>query len=206
MADVNMPPGAGAPGAAARQVGRIKGTLLIARMKYLRAQGTETADRVLRRLTADDRAALEGMLLPSAWYPASLLLRLEMTIAAILARGDRARLFVDMGRFSADANLGENGVQRAFLKPGDPHFLLLSVPRMYSAQHTSGHRTYEAAGERAAIVRTFGAEDADADDCLTAVGWLARAIEISGGTSVRVHERQCAARGAPCCEYVCEWS
>ncbi len=197
--------GPGSPRAALRQSGQVKGTLLMARMKYLRAQGPESADRVLRRLTAQDQAALQGILLQSAWYPASLLLRLEMTIAAILARGDRAKLFVDMGRFSADANLGATGVQRPFVKEGDPHYLLLNVPRMYGAQHTNGRRTYEAAGARAAVVRTIGAEDADADDCLTAIGWLERAIEISGGTAVRVSERQCAARGAPCCEYLCEW-
>ena len=55
--------------------GNVKGTLIIARMKYLRSRGTESAERVLKRMSAADQAVLRGMLLPSTWYPADLLLR-----------------------------------------------------------------------------------------------------------------------------------
>jgi uncharacterized protein (TIGR02265 family) len=186
--------------------GTVKGTLVIARMKYLRAQGADAAERVLRRLVQQDQATLRGMLLPSTWYPADLLMRLEMTIAAVLANGDRRALFLDLGQFSADTNLGANGVQRPYVKQGDPHHLLRNVPRMYSSQHSGGTRTYEPLGERAAAIRTFDGDDADAEDCLTAVGWLRRAIELSGGRAVFVEETRCRASGGSCCEYVCRWS
>ena len=185
--------------------GTVKGTLLIARMKYLRAQGLDASERVLRRLAQADQATLRGMLLPSNWYPSDLLLRLEMTIAAVLAQGDRRKLFLDMGQFSAETNLGPNGVQRPYLRDGDPHFLLRNVPRMYASQHSEGSRTYEQTGSHAAIVRTIDGEEPDAEDCLTAVGWLGRAIELSGGRAVSVDETQCRARGGACCEYVCKW-
>jgi uncharacterized protein (TIGR02265 family) len=186
--------------------GNVKGTLVIARMKYLRAQGQEATERVLRRLSQADQQVLRGMLLPSTWYAADLLLRFEMTIAAVLAQGDRRALFVDMGQFSADTNLGTNGVQRPYLREGDPHFLLRNVPRMYAAQHTSGTRTYEQSGPKSALVRTLDdGSEVDADDCLTAVGWLQRAIELSGGTSVRVDETRCRSKGANCCEFACSW-
>jgi uncharacterized protein (TIGR02265 family) len=186
--------------------GSVKGTLVVARMKYLRAQGTEASERVLKRLSQADQAVLRGMLLPSTWYPVDLLLRLEMTIAAILAQGDRRALFLDMGHFSADTNLGPGGVQRPFLREGDPQFLLQSVPRMYAAQHSAGARTYERTGPRGAVIRTIAGEDPDAEDCLTAVGWLKRAIELSGGRAVTVSETQCRARAATCCEYACSWT
>lgn len=184
----------------------VKGTLLMARMKYLRAQGTERSERVLRLASAQDQAVLRGVLLPSTWYPADILLRLEMTIAAVLARGDRHALFMDMGRFAAETNLGPSGVQRSYLRDGDPHFLLRNVPRMYASQHSLGTRTYEQAGPHAAVIRTLDGEEADAEDCLTAVGWLERAIALSGARDVRVVETACRARGAPCCEYRCAWA
>lgn len=193
------------PAKRAPTTGTVKGTLLIARMKYLRAQGLDASERVLRRLAQADQATLRGMLLPSSWYPFDLLLRLEMTIAAVLAQGDRRKLFLDMGQFSAETNLGPNGVQRPYLRDGDPHFLLRNVPRMYSSQHSEGTRTYEQTGAHAAIVRTIEGEEPDAEDCLTAVGWLGRAIELSGGRAVTVDETQCRARGGACCEYVCKW-
>ena len=176
--------------------GNVKGTLVVARMKYLRAQGPETAERVLRRLSQADQAVLRGMLLPSSWYPADLLLRLDMTAAAVLANGDRRALFLDMGQFSADTNLGATGVQRPYLREGDPHFLLRNVPRMYASQHSAGARTYEQTSPRSAVIRTVDGEETDAEDCLTAVGWLRRAIELSGGRAVLVDETQCRARGA----------
>lgn len=186
--------------------GNVKGTLVIARMKYLRAQGAEATERVLKRLSQADQAVLRGMLLPSTWYAVDLLMRLEMTIAAVLAKGDRRALFLDMGHFSADTNLGPGGVQRPYLRADDPHFLLQSVPRMYATQHSAGVRTYEQTGPRGAVIRTVAGEEPDAEDCLTAVGWLKRAIELSGGRDVTVTETQCRARGATCCEYACGWS
>jgi uncharacterized protein (TIGR02265 family) len=190
---------------AAEAHGNVKGTLLLARLKYLRSRGPEDMERVMKRLSAADQQALRGMLLPSTWYPAGLLLRLELTIAAVLARGDRQQLFLDLGRFSADTNLGPTGIQRPYLRAGEPLFLLRNLPRMYSAQHSDGTRSCEETGPRSATVRTEGGETSG-DDCLTAVGWLKRAIELSGGRIVTVEETQCRARGAPCCEYVCRWA
>lgn len=186
--------------------GNVKGTLLIARMKYMRARGEEDTERVLRRMSSADQQVLRGMLLPSSWYPADLLIRLEMTAAAILSRGDRKQLFLDMGRFTADTNLGPSGIQRPYLKDGDPHYLLRNVPRMYSAQHKNGVRSYEQAGPKGAVIRTVSGEETSADDCLTTIGWLKRAIELSGGKIVTVEETRCRARHADACEYVCRWA
>jgi hypothetical protein len=195
----------GAGPAATVPSGKVKGTLVISRMKYLRARGEEDCERVLRRLPVADQQVLRGMLLPSSWYEANLVVRLETTIVALLARGERRELFLDMGRFSADTNLGANGVQRPYLKVGDPHYLLRNVPRMYAAQHAGGVRTYEQLELKAAAIRTLEGEEPNAEDCLTAVGWLKRAVELAGGKVVTVEEKTCRGRGGACCEYVCRW-
>lgn len=195
-------------GAAAdpRAGGQVKGTLLISRMKFLRARGPTPVHAVLERLSRADQEVLEGILLPSSWYPHDLLLRLETALTAVIARGDRARVFAEMGRFSADANLGPGGVQRPYLREGDPHHLLERVPRMYLSQHTTGRRSYERTGERAAVIRTHEADTALAEDCLMVVGWIERAIEICGGVGVHVIETRCRARGEDVCEYRCAWA
>src|SRR5512138_1781685 len=128
---------------AVRDGRRVKGTLIAARLRFLRARGPETTDRVLNRMSAEDQLTLKGMILPSSWYPADLLQRLEMTAAAIVANGDPKALFLEMGRYTAQSNLGPTGVQRAYVRPNDPHFLLANVPRMYVTQHNDGNRTYE---------------------------------------------------------------
>lgn len=186
-------------------IGKVKGNLLLARMKYLRAQGVESAERVLRRLTEEDRRVLSDAILPGAWYAAGVLQRLETTIAALLARGDRKQLFRDLGRFSAETNLGQDGVQRPYLRQGDPQFLLRHVPQLYGSQHDTGRREYLQTGERSAVLRTLDAAEVSADDCLTTIGWLERGVELSGGRAVRVVEPECRARGGARCEYRCEW-
>jgi uncharacterized protein (TIGR02265 family) len=173
-------------------------------MKYLRAQERMRASAscgIYRRRTRP----FSGECCCNTWYSADLM-RLEMTIAAILARGDRRALFLDMGQFSADTNLSTSGLQRAYVRKDDPHFLLRNVPRMYSAQHSDGTRTYEQTGAFSAVLRTMDGEPPHAEDCLTAIGWLRRAIEISGGRAVQVEEAQCRANGASCCEYRCSWA
>jgi hypothetical protein len=42
----------------------VKGTLLLASLKYLRSKGQEDVERVLQRLSAEDLAVLNGTLLP----------------------------------------------------------------------------------------------------------------------------------------------
>lgn len=190
---------------ASRPPGKVKGTLLIARMKFLRAQGTIKIEDVLKRLPDPDRTLLQGILLPSTWYPAELLTRLETALAAVVTRGDRTRAFAEMGRFSAQANLGPGGVQRPYVREGNPHHLLERLPRMYVSQHTSGRRTYERVDDNSAVIRSYECDD-PMDDCLFVVGWLQRAIELSGGVDVSVVETQCRTRGAPHCEYRARWS
>jgi uncharacterized protein (TIGR02265 family) len=186
--------------------GQVKGTLVIARMKYLRSRGDAELERVVRHMSSTDQQVLRGLFLPSSWYPADLLVRLDMTAAALLARGERKLLFLDMGRFTADTNLGPSGIQRPYLKEGEPLYLLRNIPLMYSAQHTDGARTYQETSPRSATIRTVSGETPTEDDCLTATGWLKRAIELSGGRTVAVEETRCRARGGDCCEYVCRWA
>lgn len=185
---------------------QVKGTLIAARLRFIRARGPEMIDRVLNRMSAADQAVLRGMVLPSSWYPADVLLRLEMTAAAIVSRGDQRALFVEMGRYTAQTNLGPTGVQRAYVRADDPHFILSNVPRMYVTQHNDGNRTYEKTAPQAAIIRSYDGELPRPEDCLTTVGWMGQAIEFAGGREVRVVEKLCRSKGAGHCEFHCVWS
>ncbi len=184
---------------------RIKGGVIKARLEFVRSRaGEEGLDAVLGRLPAKDQEILRGWILPVTWFPFDLNLRLDDAIAAVMSPGDRDHIFREMGRASADANLG--GPQRPYVREGDPHFLLRATPLIYSAYYKVGRRTYERTGETSAVLRTFDAEDVTRTDCLTVVGWHERAIELCGGKAVRVSETLCRTRGDPHCEYRCEWA
>ncbi len=189
-----------------RDARRVKGTLIAARLRFLKSRGPETFDRVVNRMSAEDQTLLRGMILPSSWYSADMLQRLELTAAAIVARGDQRALFLEMGRYTAQTNLGPTGVQRAYVRADDPHFILSNVPRMYVTQHTDGNRTYEKLSPQSAVIRSYLQDPPRQEDCLTTLGWMSRAIECSGGRDVRVEETLCRAKGAPHCEFRCRWA
>lgn len=184
---------------------RIKGSVLISRLNMLRQQGgAARVEEVLRRLSPEDQGQLRKMILPIAWYPLALNLRLDGAIADVLSPEDRTRAFIDMGRASAEENL--HGAHAIFVKPGDPQFLLSQSPQIYRFYYAVGSRTYEKTGPKAAVIRTFSAENVTEADCLTIVGWHQRAIEVCGGKNARVTHPLCRARGAPHCEYHCAWA
>jgi uncharacterized protein (TIGR02265 family) len=182
----------------------IKGTLLLSRMKFLRSRGEAAVEAVLGAIPDAERKQLRGLLLPSSWYPVEVLRALEAAIVSTLNYSSRDELFLDMGRATATANLTGAGSQRAYVREGDPQFLLRHSPHIYASAHTSGTRSYDRTGEHSAVLRTTRPE-AQREDCLTTIGWLERAIEIAGGRDVRILETSCASVGAPCCEYRCEW-
>jgi uncharacterized protein (TIGR02265 family) len=183
---------------------QVKGTILSARIAFLQGRGgAELLERVLSRLSPADQKPLRGLLLVTSSYPFALALRLDAAIAAELSPGDPDRVFLDMGRASAEVNL--SGPQRLFVKLGDPHHLLSFTEAIYGYYYSAGRRTYEKTGPTSAKLVTTGAEDVTPGDCLTVVGWHERAIELSGGGSARVQHPACRARGASSCEYLCSW-
>jgi uncharacterized protein (TIGR02265 family) len=182
----------------------IRGSVLSSRLKFVREKGGSGArDRVLARLPSEDQEVLRSWIQGSSWYPFDLNRRLDDAIAAELSPGDRASIFLEMGRASAEANLLAS--QRAFVKAGDPQFLLQGAPQIYAAYYAQGRRVYEKTDETSAVLRTHDAESVTAEDCLTVVGWHVRAIELCGGKNVKVVETRCRARGDAFCEYRCEW-
>ena len=181
---------------------KVKGAALLSRLAFVRDHhGEEGVQKVLARLSEQDRGACTH-LLTGGWYPFALGERLDQAVAAEMAMGED--VFLLMGEKSAVQNL--SGPHKALLSPGDPHGLLRRTPQIYQMYYDSGRRLYEHAGEKKAILRTYDAPAYSHEDCLTVIGWHRKAIEMCGGTQVRVTETQCRANGAPYCEYVCEWS
>jgi uncharacterized protein (TIGR02265 family) len=183
---------------------QIKGGVLLSRLDFVRERaGDDALQAIIKALPEPDRKVLTGLVLPSSWYPFDTAARLEEAIAALLSPDDHDRIFLEMGRASADANLLAH--HAVFVRKDDPQHLLSCAPQIYSLYYHSGRRTYEKTGPNSAVLKTFDAEQYSANDCLTVVGWHRRAIELSGGREAQVTETQCRDRGADYCEYRCEW-
>jgi uncharacterized protein (TIGR02265 family) len=183
---------------------QVKGILLLSRLEFLREHGGSSFEQVLARLAPADSAVLRGAVVPEAWYPLGLQLRLDDAIASLVSADVRSDVFVHLGRASADAMLASR--EWSHLISGAPHSVLEAVPRLYGTHYSAGTREYERVDANGGIIRTSGAEHlVTAEDCWTVVGWLQRVLELCGAKGVLVAEESCRATGAPRCEYHCEW-
>lgn len=182
----------------------VGGNVILARRKFVLERGGEALwERVLRHLPPEDAKQLRRTLLVTATWPLELNLRLDQAIAKEIHPLEPERAFREMGRASADVNLG--GSQRGFVTPGDPHALLSFAETIYAYYYGEGRRTYEKTSPRSATLTTYNAPPSTPGDCLTVVGWHERAIELCGGNRARVEETQCRSRGDPVCQYQCSW-
>src|SRR5512138_1156103 len=185
---------------------KVRGALLLGRLRYLRGLGAMAARRILDSLEGEDRKLLEeGGVQPAEWYSATLLQRLDGAIAATAANGNREAVLVAIGQATADASFGLTGALRHHVGKHDPHALLREVSRVHAGLQGAGERGYARVGARTAQLRAVRGHRNGGGDCLTNVGWLRRAIELCGGLDVQVSETACIGRGGSCCEYRCEW-
>ncbi len=182
----------------------IKGSVLLARIAYLKQRPSGVLLAVLDRLAEDDRRILNGLILPVDWHPIDLNIRLDEAIAEVLSPSHRSQAFREMGRASADVNL--RGVHRNFIKAGDPHHLLRHAAEIHRLYYDDGKRIYEQTGPHSAVLKTYGDGGVTLTDCMTNLGWHERGIELSGGTDVHATETKCRSAGGMYCEYVLSWS
>jgi uncharacterized protein (TIGR02265 family) len=183
----------------------VGGNIILARRTFVLDRGGPTLwERVLARLPPDDATQLRRTLLVTSSYPLDLNLRLDDAIARELYPDQPERAFIEMGRKSADVNLG--GPQRAFVREGDPHHLLGFTETIYAFYYGEGRRTYEKTGPNSAVLTTYDAPPSTPGDCATVVGWHQRALELSGAVNVEVVETRCRNRGDPVCEYRLSWT
>lgn len=184
--------------------GSVKGSILLSRLEFLRAQkGPEAAARVLTTLGDEDRSVLAGSMHPNEWYPFQTNASLDLAIAAEMQSGDE--VFRALGAASAEHNLVASG-QRHFIRDKNPHALLKHTTSIYGLYYDTGFRQYERVSDTKAVLRTRGSRSFSTEDCLTVVGWHERAIEMCGGNGVHVTELKCRVRGDEVCEYHCEWT
>ena len=178
---------------------QIKGTAIQTYLDWLRAKlPPPQVAEILAALPGTTRTVVLEQLLPSSQY--SYVLYEELLEAGKAVLGDAYdRLAFDHGRYAADALL--TGVYRSTLKAGDVERTLQSLARGWRIYFDSGEIqiTEEKPGRYVFVI--LDAMYHPLHPTISA-GYVQRACELAGGTSVRVD-----ARGSPPrIEMVITWS
>jgi len=182
---------------------QVKGTAITASLRYLRERfGEEPAAHVRQGLPRADRLTLEGAILASSWYPASLLLRL-MEEAEWQLGSKQPELARHMGRASADYGL--TTVYRILFKLGSPEFIIGGAASVFASYWDTG-RLVEEEHARGRAVFTLQDFQGAAAFCARILGWMERTLELAGARDVRVVHASCVHRGEAECRFEGTWS
>jgi hypothetical protein len=182
---------------------QIKGTLLASRPRYVREQwGDAGLADVASRLSPALRAVFQGSPLPFAWYPFAEMAEIDQAIVAGPMGGDLSH----MKRFgSTIARYDLPTLYKMLFKLGTPSFVVKRINLAYSTYIRGG--TVEASSvskDRAVVTLTEG--DFPFYFCDQGIpGWFHAAIELSGGTGVRVTQVECVHKAGARCVWEARW-
>jgi hypothetical protein len=180
-----------------------KGSTLRSTLAFVQAHegGADTVERVLARLSADDRAWVEGAAATDE-IPMELLRALWNAVDAEVAPAD-AHWAERSGAFSIESS----GVQ---LYRG---ILLKKSPIEFLTQRVSLFRLYYQPGDMEvvqeepgrAILRLVGFDPGTTIFCRRQTGGLLRAIELAGGSKASVRHVRCTVQGDAFDEWDLRW-
>ncbi len=182
---------------------QVKGSAVTARVRWVReTHGEEALRKVLDALTEEDRQILAGRVLPSAWVPYELFIRLNVAADRAFGRGDH-RVCYEMGKFSAEVNLPT--LYKLFFRLGSPLFIFRKAAQVWDVHYTSGRLVSLQDGPAAVRIRVEDFAQPHRAHCMSVLGWAVKSIELSGSTTTYAEEETCRVRGGDACEFTLRW-
>lgn len=180
---------------------RIKGQLLIARFDYLSdVHGTQAAARVLEALSAEDIGLLRS-LVREAWYPFALLMRLDRTLARLLAGGDPS-FFEELGRHSARHRTEWLGEHAALVSV---HAFLSRVADQHRSFHDFGRASYQRTGFHSGELAFRDYPEVDEAFCGSSRGYFRGVLKLLTDGAAEVVEAACQCRRDAACLFRLRW-
>jgi hypothetical protein len=183
----------------------VKGTAIRAIPEFIAAKfGKEGLNQWLNSLTENARKVYGGSILAGGWYPVTeVMVEPTRKMCELFFRGDLkgAR---EGGRFSAEKGL--KGVYRIFVKLGSPEFLIRKASLIFSSYYEPSEMKVVAQEDRKAVVHITKFPEPSAMIENRIVGWMEKALEISGCKRVDIRITQSLAKGAPYTEIVATWA
>jgi hypothetical protein len=174
-------------GETARRAGAeasVKGAMVVGALENVdAAYGPRTGSIVLVRLDPVHRAKLEGVILPMAWLPLTVLEQLVRVTDEVAGRGDGTTAEA-IGRACADRELPTT--HRMFMQSATPIAAIERVPQLHRSYFTRGEAKLLSSGPN---VARLGFEGTGLESPVLTPwtgGFLARLLELSGARDVRV--------------------
>ncbi|HEX8951471.1 MAG TPA: 4-vinyl reductase [Polyangia bacterium] len=181
---------------------QLKGSAYLSTLAFIETHfGAAAKERVLARLTPEDRAVLGHMVLPIQWYPLEPFPRLLRAMDAEVGRGDLS-LVTDRGIWAAVQDM--RTVHRVLLKLVTAQWVVEKGMKLWPNFHTSGRWESKRDGDKGARATLHDLGVVDEAMCATLKGWIIGLLQLAGKRATVDHD-QCRARGAATCAYHVYW-
>jgi hypothetical protein len=178
-----------------------KGAALHATLEYLDARDPALRPRVMARLDASERAAIER-LEPTSELPYVLIVALWRAADAELAASD-VQWMETAGGYSISARGAQ--MYGGILRKRDPHEFLTQSISLFRLFYHPGDMQVVDEGPGRAVLRLDGFDAVTPLFCRRQTGGLAAALTIAGGDDPVVRHVRCALEGDAFCEWELKW-
>lgn len=183
---------------------KIKGTALKPTVAYVKERlGERGFEEILSTFPPEEAAILHRPILPSFWYELSLVIRLMKSAQQRLPAAPGRSFANEMGRHSEES--GFYGIHKLFFKAANPGYIVKMATKVFPTYYDCGEMRLLVSEPKRAVVRLVGFDQPSEIVCDRVMGWMERALELSGAVKMNFEHPSCAARGDAYCEYVATW-
>lgn len=181
---------------------QLKGSAYLSTLAYIETHfGAAAKERVLARLSDEDRAVLGHMVLPIQWYPLAPFPRLLRAMDAEVGRGDLS-IVTERGLWAAVQDM--RTVHKVLLKLVTAQWVIEKGMKLWPNFHTSGRWEARREGDSGARASLHDLGVVDEAMCATLKGWIVGLLQLAGKRAVVDHV-ECRARGGATCVYQVSW-
>jgi hypothetical protein len=183
---------------------QLKGSAYLSTLAFIETHfGATAKERVLARLSPEDRVLFGGLVLPIQWYPLAPFPRLLRAMDDEVGRGDLT-LVTERGTWAAVQDM--RTVHKVLLKLVTPQWVIEKGMKLWPNFHTSGRWEAKREGDKVARAWLYDLAVVDEAVCATLKGWILGLLQLAGTRQPCVDHVECRARGDVACVFYVTWS
>jgi uncharacterized protein (TIGR02265 family) len=181
----------------------IRGLIIQSRLDYIENQENGAKyQEVFQKLSESVRQAIGEQVFLTNLYSFHLLKEIDAVLGEV-TKMPLESLFIEIGQQSTPLMLDRYFYN--YMQNKDPHGFLAQIARLYPHLCHFGKYTFAKTGETKAEITFDYDEDIHKPYCWFIQAILRHGIELCGGKSVVLKEKQCEAEDDECCQYQISW-
>lgn len=182
----------------------VKGTAVKSIQEYVQTKHAAKYDEWLCTMPDSARNIMAKPVFVSDWYPVKdAAIEPTVAIGKVLYAGDAQKAGWETGRYSSETAL--SGIYKIFVKMATPQFIIGRAGKILPSYYDPSEIAVKETGPRHVVLNIsrlpLNHEVLEA----RILGWIERALEITGCKNVKIQTTKSMAKGDPITELMITW-